>query len=121
MAFGGSDFTSGRISCTFGEASAVNDLNRIRKRAGLDDYDGRTDSESLRREIFLERERELFGEGQRYYDAVRNGYLKELSDEYGALTDTDIKNGALYLPVNSNTLLEKNPLMTQNTYWLWRE
>ena len=73
------------------------------------------------KEIYKEREKELIMEGQRYYDAVRNGYLKELSDEYGALTDTDIKNGALYLPVNSNTLLKKNPLMTQNTYWLWRE
>ena len=102
-----------------GMATAVYDLDQIR--AGLERYDESTNLETLRREIFRERERELFGEGQRYYDAVRNGYLKELSDEYGALTDTDIKNGALYLPVNSNTLLKKNPLMTQNTYWLWRE
>ena len=104
-----------------GMATAVDDLDQIRIRAGLERYDESTNLETLRREIFRERERELFGEGQRYYDAVRNGYLKELSDEYGALTDTDIKNGALYLPVNSNTLLKKNPLMTQNTYWLWRE
>ena len=104
-----------------GEASAVSDLNRIRNRAGLEDYDGRTDSESLRKEIFLERERELFGEGQRYYDVVRNGYFREeLSSVHAALTDNDIRDGALYLPVSRNSFI-KNPLMKQNIYWSWRQ
>lgn len=103
------------------DASAVTDLNRIRKRAGLADYEGKTDAESLRKEIFLERERELFGEGQRYYDIVRNGYFREeLSLVHAALTDKDIEDGALYLPVGRGAF-DKNPLMKQNIYWSWRQ
>ena len=45
-------------------ATAVNDLNTVRYRAELGDYTGSKDKESLRREIFYERSRELFGEGQ---------------------------------------------------------
>ena len=103
------------------KSSAVDDLNRIRKRAGLGTYGGSTEPERLRKEIFRERERELFGEGQRYYDVVRNGYAREeLSAQHSALSDEDIKNGVLYLPVGRNSF-EKNPLMKQNTYWLWRQ
>ena len=96
---------------------AVADLDRIRKRAGLNGYKGSGD---LRREIFRERERELFGEGHRYYDIVRNGYLDQLSYAYQALSAQDIQNGALYLPVDKKAF-NKNDLMTQNTYWLWRK
>lgn len=104
-----------------GLATAVDDLNRIRRRADLDDYSGPTDSESLRKEIFRERERELFGEGQRYFDVVRNGYFREeLSRTHAALTDEDVRNGALYLPVSRNSFID-NTLMKQNIYWLWRQ
>ncbi|MCR9011405.1 RagB/SusD family nutrient uptake outer membrane protein [Gabonibacter chumensis] len=104
-----------------GLETAVNDLNRIRNRSGLTDYDGPTDPELLRREIFHERERELFGEGQRYFDVVRNGYFREeFSWAYAGLSDQDVKNGALYLPVSKNSF-EKNTLMKQNIYWLWRQ
>lgn len=96
---------------------ALADLKRVRDRAHLPEYSGRGD---LQREIFHERERELFGEGHRYYDAVRNGYLEELGSAYRSLSQQDIKNGALYLPVNERAF-NKNDLMTQNTYWLWRK
>lgn len=99
--------------------TAVKDLNDVRDRAGLDEYIGSTDSENLRREIFNERDRELFGEGQRYFDIVRNGYLDRLSRTYQELTDKDIENGALYLPVAQRSF-NNNELMTQNKYWLWR-
>lgn len=102
-------------------ATAVNDLNRIRNRAGLPDYSGPTDPELLREEIFHERERELFGEGQRYFDVVRNGYFKtEFSWVYAALTDEEVKDGALYLPVSKSAFIN-NPLMKQNIYWSWRQ
>ncbi len=104
-----------------GLGTAVNDLNRVRNRAGLPDYDGPVDPEQLREEIFHERERELFGEGVRYYDVVRNGYFREqLSWAYAALTDEEVKDGALYLPVSRNAF-SKNPLMKQNIYWSWRQ
>lgn len=102
-------------------ATAKDDLDLIRERAGLKKYAGATDAESLRKEIFRERERELFGEGQRYYDIVRNGYFREeLAGNYTTLEEEDIKNGALYLPIGS-TAFDKNPLMKQNAYWLWRQ
>lgn len=106
---------------------AAVDLNTIRNRAGVADYSGATDQVTLRKEIFKERERELYGEGQRYYDAVRNGvnprdnyYLGRIAPVYTQLSDADIQNGALYLPV-STTAFTKNLYMTQNTYWLWRK
>lgn len=104
-------------------ATAKDDLDAIRERAGLGKYmgSGTADIEELRKEIFHERERELFGEGQRYYDIVRNGYFREeLSLVYKSLTDADVKGGALYLPVARKSF-EKNTLMKQNSYWLWRQ
>ena len=100
---------------------AVADLDRVRDRAGLHKYSGPQEAELLRKEIFRERERELFGEGQRYYDIIRNGYFREeLLGHYKSLTDEDVKNGALYLPVATRSFA-KNPLMKQNTYWSWQQ
>ena len=100
---------------------AVSDLNRVRERAGLSEYAGSTSKEDLRKEIFLERRRELFGEGQYYFDIVRNGYFREfLLGGFQTLTDEDVKNGALYTKVHSNAF-NKNTLMTQNIYWQWQE
>lgn len=104
-----------------GLATAKDDLDRIRLRAGLPKYSGSTDPEVLRKEIFRERERELFGEGQRYYDIVRNGYYRdELPGNFKTLTDNDVQNGALYLPVSQPAFV-KNVYMKQNTYWLWHQ
>ena len=100
--------------------NAVEDLNDVRERAGLEKYDGPTGSEVLREEVFNERERELFGEGQRYFDIVRNGYLNRLSLAYSMLTREEIDRGALYLPVGENAFVN-NELMTQNSYWLWKK
>lgn len=105
----------------------------------LEKYSGSKDPEVLRKEIFYERERELFGEGQRYFDIVRNGYYREqypykypntsqnyrkegylLSKQYAELTDDDIKNGALYLPVGRKSL-DNNTVVKQNIYWLWHQ
>ncbi|MCB6972719.1 MULTISPECIES: RagB/SusD family nutrient uptake outer membrane protein [Butyricimonas] len=100
---------------------AVSDLDRVRERAGLAGYAGSTSKEALREEVFLERRRELFGEGQYYFDIVRNGYFRKyLLGGYRTLTNEDVKNGALYTKVHSNAF-RKNTLMTQNTYWQWQE
>lgn len=116
-----------RLNRIEGANGALIDLNRIRNRAGLADYQGDKSSEIVRREIFLERERELFGEGHRYFDIVRNGlhprdnfYFRRISDTYVALTEVDIANGALYMPVNE-TAFKKNPYMKQNTFWSWKK
>ena len=100
-----------------GMPEAVNDLDRIRTRAGLAGYTGSTEKKTLLREIFNERDRELFGESRRYYDIIRNGYVRdELQGNYVTLKEEDIKNGALYLPVSQQASY-KNPLMKQNIYW----
>lgn len=100
---------------------AASDLNVIRLRAGAPLYPDVEREESvseLQKLIFREREKELLYEGQRYYDVVRNGYYREeLSEGFRALTETDIRNGALYLPV-PKTAFNNNDLMIQNTYWL---
>lgn len=99
----------------------LGDLDRVRERAGLRKYNGSKDPEMLRKEIFRERERELFGEGVRYFDVVRNGYFREeLQGNYTTLTDEDVANGALYLPVHQSSFL-KNVYMKQNTYWQWQQ
>lgn len=104
-----------------GKTTAKDDLDRIRKRAGLDAYTGDMEPEALRKEIFEERRRELFGEGQYYFDIVRNGYYRDmLFGKFKTLTDEDVRNGALYTWINSDAF-EKNTLMTQNTYWLWQK
>jgi len=112
-----------RAECraNLGLTTAVDDLNRVRARAELSGYEGPTDKESLRQEVFNERRRELFGEGQFYFDIVRNGYYKEyLRGKFQELTEQDVKNGALYAPVSSGAF-GKNTLMTQNTYWQWQK
>ena len=104
-------------------AGAAEDLNLIRGRAGANlfpDADAGENAADLQLLVFREREKELLLEGQRYYDVVRNGndYVRrELSEGFAALTDTDIANGALYLPV-PRTAFTDNDLMIQNTYWL---
>ena len=102
-------------------AGAIDDLNKIRERSKATLYNASEYGGDLRYTIFKEREKELIMEGQRYYDVVRNGYFREeLSLVYAALTDNDIRDGALYLPVSRNSFT-KNPLMKQNIYWSWRQ
>ena len=85
------------------KATAKDDLDRIRKRAGLEAYAGSTAPEALREEIFNERRRELFGEGQYYFDIVRNGYYREkLYGKFKDLTDADVRNGALYTWISAD-------------------
>lgn len=103
-------------------AGAKADLNVIRDRAGATKFPDAVGDEDHRNgllyAIFKEREKELLYEGHRYYDVVRNGYYRtELSEGFTALSDVDIRNGALYLPV-PETAFSYNDLMIQNTYWM---
>lgn len=58
------------------EANAVNDLNVIRNRAGLPDYSGAIDKDSLLAAIAHERQTELFSEwGHRWLDLKRTNTI----------------------------------------------
>lgn len=96
---------------------AIADLNIIRQRAGASNYS--PDEGDLKDAILLERERELFIEGiqLRYFDIVRTGTFRtKLIGDFQTLTDEDVAEGALYMPV-SITAFENNTLMLQTTYW----
>lgn len=100
---------------------AILDLKRVRDRA----YGKATpypmpgvDTGDLRFDIFKERERELIWECARYFDIIRNGYWKtEISPAYSKLTEQNIMDGALYLPISSRAQ-ERNQMALQNKYWL---
>lgn len=97
-------------------AGAIADLNVIRKRAGAREY---KDAEGdLAAAVALERDRELFLEGLclRYWDKVRNGTFRELSEGFRRLTDEEVAQGALYLPVAMLAFVD-NPAMRQSIYW----
>lgn len=97
---------------------AVSDLNKIRQRAGIPDYNSAIDGE-LQTSIAVERERELFLEGIsiRYYDNMRNHTCtKNLRGEFLNLTEADITAGALFIPV-SEYASSYNPQMRQTIYW----
>ena len=98
------------------ESLAIADMNRIRGRANAPLYD--PSEGNVQYAVFKEREKELLWERHRYFDVVRNGYWKtELKGEFKNLTDQDVKDGALYLPVGNMAFID-NSLMTQNKYWL---
>lgn len=96
---------------------AIADLNRVRRRAGAAEYPaGEND---LKEAIAVERDRELFCEGItiRFFDILRNGTFREkLRGGFKTLTDQDVADGALFLPVGKSAFFN-NTLMRQNIYW----
>ncbi|PXX95387.1 hypothetical protein DF185_21965 [Marinifilum breve] len=95
---------------------AIADLNTIRNRAGAGLYSA--NEGELYKIIFKEREKELLIEDHRYFDCVRTGMWKyELSETIRNLTDQEIADGALFMPISSRAF-NNNPGMRQNKYWL---
>jgi len=104
-------------------STAISDLNRIRSRAGAKTYPASGESD-LKKAIFREREREFILENDtRYYDILRNGYVKtELTGKFPTLSTADIAGGALCLPIPSSAQRDKdgkviNGLILQRPYW----
>lgn len=94
---------------------AVKDINIIRDRAGMYKYS--LAEAPLLQAVFDERERELFLEGHRFFDIIRFGYYREkLRGKFKTLSDEDVRNGALYLPVSTD-MATYNSLATQTPYW----
>ena len=68
-------YAEAQVDNNTGEAVAA--INRVRNNAGLGDYTGDTDSNSLIEEILVQRRYSLLGEGHRWIDLRRLGRLNE--------------------------------------------
>ncbi|MDQ1152769.1 RagB/SusD family nutrient uptake outer membrane protein [Sphingobacterium zeae] len=96
-------------------ALALNDLNTIRKRAGLEEI--QVSGEELFKEIFKERRRELIGEGIIQFDLIRMNMFEQFDEYSGAYSQDRIANKGYYWPLDMRNLLPQNELLTQNPWW----
>lgn len=87
---------------------AIPIVNEIRTRAGLDPYSG----SDLLKEILQQRTSELIGEGQIFFDYVRNNYWPFSS----AMTPERYAREGYYWPV-SGRIITTNKLVNQTPYW----
>lgn len=91
-------------------AAALENLNRVRNRAGLDDISA-TDQNALRMAIWNERRVELAFEGDRFLDLVRQGRAAEVLTAHG----TQFRAGTNELfPIPANQILLSNEVLEQN-------
>jgi starch-binding outer membrane protein, SusD/RagB family len=87
---------------------ALSIVNEIRQRAGLPAYGG----SELLNEILQQRTSELIGEGQIFFDYVRNNYFPFPS----AMTPARYAEKGYYWPVSSR-IITTNKLIAQTPYW----
>jgi len=97
------------------DAEAIPLLNQVRARAGAVPYNAVQGG--LKDFIFLERRRELQGEGHTWFDLVRTKRI--LSQQWAShpLTVEQFNRGAWTWPIDKNSLND-NPGMTLNQYWV---
>lgn len=96
--------------------NAIADLNLIRRRAKAKDYT--PEEGDLLQAIQLERDRELYLEGIciHFFDQLRNRTFSNLKGKFQTLTEQDIIDGAVFLPVSQDAFI-RNPAMKQKPYW----
>lgn len=98
------------------EAKAIRAVNMIRDRAEATPYSG-GGSEGLKDFIFLERCRELIGEGHKYFDLIRTRRILNPEWTMNPLSLDQFNRGAWTWPVHRSAL-NYNPDMKLNEYWL---
>jgi hypothetical protein len=103
---------------------ARNALRFTEDRAGLTSYTQPNNAEEMVEEIIKERGRELIGEGQWYFDLVRNlntqngahnHWLTDLSYPTDRLTP---QNKGYYWPIDMQALFPFDNLLVQNPWWI---
>lgn len=94
-----------------GEAEPI--VNEIRERAEVRNYNAASDG-PLKTFIIDERQRELFGEGNAFYDLIRSGLLPQRLPIYAG---ERWQQKGYYWPLNLRKLKPANDKLTQNYYW----
>ncbi|HEY9561017.1 MAG TPA: RagB/SusD family nutrient uptake outer membrane protein [Anseongella sp.] len=95
---------------------AIAMVNMVRTRAEATPYSGGGGSD-LKNFIFMERSRELIGEGHHYFDLVRTRRILSAQWTYNVLTLDQFNRGAWTWPLNGNARFN-NPFIVLNEYWL---
>jgi starch-binding outer membrane protein, SusD/RagB family len=96
-----------------GPAEAFQYVNVIRERAGLTDWDNATipDQAVLKDSLLMERGRELYCEGSRRQDLIRNGKFIEFALERGA---TGASAADTIFPIPASVIIEGKGIIRQN-------
>ena len=121
-------------------------IRQVRRRAGVPDYDLETvykNQDEFRRKLKLERQIELMGEGQRYFDLRRwkDAEVEESKKNYGCnfyMSDSKDQKEHFYTPIEvadlptafsrklyfwpiSHEELKRNKRLTQNPGWTYND
>ncbi|TKC05145.1 RagB/SusD family nutrient uptake outer membrane protein [Pedobacter frigoris] len=91
-------------------------LNRIRARAGAEEFPANPGEGKLKDAIYYERCKELLGEGQYYYDLVRTRKILSADYCYSPMSYSAFIANAWTWPIATKAL-NNNPYMTLNNYW----
>jgi len=106
--------------------ASTGDLNGARTavaktedRAGVNTYTAPTNTYDMLDEIVMERGRELFGEGQWYYDLIRTEQAQTWLEAVGYPANGRVNNvnKGYYWPLDMGSLFPYDNLLTQNTWW----
>jgi len=98
--------------------AALADINTVRARAHADLLTP-DDIDDIKWEVMRERSRELYAEGQRWFDLVRTGLLTNADVAGGSFPQSRFDAGGWKWPVGRVLFLNNN-VITQNPFWLGR-
>lgn len=98
------------------DGEAITVLNGLRTMRQASPFPGNGDG-TLKDAIFIERAKELMGEGSRYFDLVRTRRVLSKLWTDNPLTSDKFSRGAWTWPIDQSALTN-NPYMTLNNYWI---
>jgi hypothetical protein len=99
------------------EEEAADVLNVIRQRALAPLYPSGANDKNIRDAIFIERAKELLGEGSRYFDLVRTKRILSKEWTNNPLTADKFDRGGWTWPIDGSATFQ-NPYMKLNNYWI---